>query len=92
MSRLYPPNIEGTIPAFCYDKGEEGTTIIVVPFSMNRAVSKSVLVDSDGKPKGKAGFRMNLKSVYNNTFLVAADAKEWTLDPNCYAVFEVSSK
>lgn len=33
MSKLYPPNIQGTIPAFC------GTTI-VVPFSMSGAVSK----------------------------------------------------
>ena len=31
--KLYPPNIEGTIPAFY------GTTL-VVPFSMNKAVSK----------------------------------------------------
>ena len=31
MAKLYPPNIEGTIPAF------EGTTL-VVPFSMNQAV------------------------------------------------------
>lgn len=34
MAKLYPPNIEGTIPAFC------GTTL-VVPFSMNKAVGKS---------------------------------------------------
>ena len=32
--KLYPPNIEGTIPAF------NGTTL-VVPFSMNKAVAKS---------------------------------------------------
>lgn len=36
MAKLYPPYIEGTIPAF-YDT-DEGTTI-VVPFSMNKAVS-----------------------------------------------------
>lgn len=34
MAKLYPPNIEGTIPAFY------GTTI-VVPFSMNRAVGSA---------------------------------------------------
>lgn len=34
MAKLYPPNIEGTIPAFT------GTTL-VVPFSMNRAVGAS---------------------------------------------------
>jgi hypothetical protein len=35
--KLYPPNIEGTIPAF-YGKG---TATLTVPFSMNRTVSKS---------------------------------------------------
>lgn len=34
MAKLYPPNVEGTIPAFY------GTTL-VVPFSMNRAVGSS---------------------------------------------------
>ena len=31
--KLYPPNIEGTIPAFY-------GTVLTVPFSMNKAVSK----------------------------------------------------
>nr|DAI51084.1 MAG TPA: hypothetical protein [Caudoviricetes sp.] len=34
MDKLYPPSIEGTIPAFC------GTTI-TVPFTMNKTVGKS---------------------------------------------------
>ena len=34
MAKLYPPLIEGTIPAF---KGNE----LIVPFSMNRAVGKN---------------------------------------------------
>ena len=38
MSKLYPPYIEGTIPAFCENK--QGTVIMTVPFSMNRAVNK----------------------------------------------------
>ena len=36
MAKLYPPQINGTIPAFYNDK--EGATMMVVPFSMNRAV------------------------------------------------------
>jgi hypothetical protein len=36
MAKLYPPNIEGTIPAFT------GTTL-VVPFSMNKTVSVSAI-------------------------------------------------
>ena len=52
MAKLYPPNIEGTIPAFC------GTTI-VVPFSLNRAVSKSQI----------AGFALKIKTVQGSTLL-----------------------
>lgn len=37
MDKLYPPNIEGTIPAFYPDN--DGTTTLVVPFSMNKAVA-----------------------------------------------------
>lgn len=40
MAKLYPPQINGTIPAF-YSNVAEGTTKVVVPFSMNRAVSTS---------------------------------------------------
>jgi hypothetical protein len=36
--KLYPPTIGSTIPAFY---SENGTAEIVVPFSMNRAVSAS---------------------------------------------------
>jgi hypothetical protein len=36
---LYPPYIEGTIPAF-YTDSTNGTTKLIVPFSMNKAVSK----------------------------------------------------
>ena len=37
MAKLYPPNIGGTIPAFC--RNSSGTVILTVPFSMNRAVA-----------------------------------------------------
>ena len=50
MAKLYPPNINGTIPAFC---GSEGTTKIVVPFSMNRAVAASEV----------AGFALKVKTI-----------------------------
>ena len=49
MAKLYPPMIEGTIPAFC------GTTL-VVPFSMNRAVSRSEV----------GGFIVKIKTVNGN--------------------------
>lgn len=53
MSKLYPPVIEGTIPAF------NGTTL-VVPFSMNRSVSKADI----------GGFSAKIKTIQSNTFVV----------------------
>ena len=51
MAKLYPPVIEGTIPAF------NGTTELVVPFSMNRSVSASQI----------KGFALQVKTVQSNT-------------------------
>ena len=53
--KLYPPIISGTIPAFYSESMENGATSakIVVPFSMNRAVS-----DNDIK-----GFQLKIKTV-----------------------------
>ena len=38
MPKLYPPNIQGTLPSF-YE--EKGTVKLTVPFSMNKSVSAS---------------------------------------------------
>ena len=38
MAKLYPPYIEGTLPAFCLKEGD-GT--ITIPFAHNKAVSKA---------------------------------------------------
>jgi hypothetical protein len=51
MSKLYPPYIEGTIPAF-YTDNEKGT-VLTVPFSMNKTVSKNSVT----------GFRAKIKTV-----------------------------
>jgi hypothetical protein len=37
MAKLYPPYIEGTLPAFCLDSKGNGT--MVIPFTLNKAVS-----------------------------------------------------
>lgn len=50
MAKLYPPLIEGTIPAFYGDS-------ITIPFSMNKTVS----IDND-----VAGFSLKFKTVQNN--------------------------
>ena len=38
MLKLYPPNIQSTLPSF-YE--EKGTVKLTVPFSMNKSVSAS---------------------------------------------------
>ena len=63
--RLYPPTIGGSIPAF-YE--ENGTAIIAVPFSMNRAVSSSDF----------GGFRIKIKTVQSNTLIKTLDNYEKT--------------
>ena len=52
LKKLYPPEIEGVIPAFC------GTTL-VVPFSMNKTVSKSEI----------SGMIIKIKTVFSNQYL-----------------------
>ena len=58
--KLYPPVIGGSIPAFYQ---ENGTAIIAVPFSMNRAVDTSRI----------GGFRLKIKTVQSNTFIKQLD-------------------
>lgn len=58
--KLYPPYIEGTIPAFYTDsKG----TVLTVPFSMNRTVAANQV----------QGFSLKLKAAQSNTYLFATD-------------------
>ena len=51
--KLYPPNIEGTIPAFY------GTTL-VVPFSMNKAVSKIEV----------EGMAIKIKTIQSGSYII----------------------
>ena len=74
LPKLYPPFIEGTIPAF-------SGTVITVPFSMNKAVSKSQI----------AGFVLKIKTVQSNTFIttiVNTDSTTWDLD-DCIVKFQI---
>ena len=52
MAKLYPPYINGTIPAFYYTKGAAKTSI-AVPFTMNRAVAAGEV----------AGFALKIKTI-----------------------------
>lgn len=51
-NKLYPPYIEGSIPAFVGDT-------LVVPFSMNKAVSSNEV----------KGFSLKIKTIQNNVFV-----------------------
>lgn len=72
MGRLYPPMIEGTIPAF------SGTTL-VVPFSLNKAVSTADIKGITIKIKTVNGV---LKDTLNHTDII--------LSGDCYATFIIN--
>ena len=63
--KLYPPVIGSSIPAF-YE--ENGTAVIAVPFSMNRAVSISDI----------SGFSLKIKTVQSNTFIKTLETSDVT--------------
>lgn len=76
MSKLYPPNLEGTLPAFY------GTTL-VVPFSMNKAVSidevQSIL--------------LKVKTVQSNSFIYSGETENFSLSASyCEATFDIEKK
>ena len=52
--KLYPPQLEGTLPAFY--KTSEKSTILSIPFSMNRAVSAAEVY----------GYSLRVKDVINS--------------------------
>ena len=65
MAKLYPPIIEGTLPAFYSNTIENiengGMVEITIPFSMNKAVSISEV----------KGFSLKIKTVSSNTYLLS---------------------
>lgn len=56
MAKLFPPIVEGTIPAF-YSEG--GVVKITIPFSLNRAVSKAQIT----------GIALKIKTVQSSSYL-----------------------
>lgn len=82
--KLYPPLIEGTIPAFCAQETDSDVTLSV-PFSLNRAVAKSEI----------NGFALKIKTVQNSVLLgypiFQTDPGKWDLDNNLSVTFDMSS-
>ena len=77
MSKLYPPYIEGTIPAFCNSK--EGT-VLAVPFSMNRAVNK----------RDVAGFYLKMKTLQSDKYFITLKSNRYDLE-NQIVYFDLSN-
>ncbi len=67
MAKLYPPIINGTLPAFYSEiVGANREIKITIPFTMNRAVS----------PIQVKGFALRIKTVQNSTYLYTAQVKQ----------------
>jgi hypothetical protein len=78
MSRLYPPIIEGTIPAF-------GGATLVVPFSLNRAVASADI--STVKLKIKTVNGILKETVTASEIMLTGDCfAKFILDPNKYTI------
>lgn len=80
MSKLYPPYINGTIPAFykAYDAqniAESDGTVIIVPFTMNNSVGISSI----------SGFVLRIKTVQSGVYL-CPPIYSTDVDPEKYEV------
>ena len=76
MAKLYPPYIEGTIPAFYKTVDLDGTVraSLTVPFSMNKAVSKWEV----------QGFSLKLKNVFGDDHYLISMTTEKQSDYHSY--------
>ena len=64
MAQLYPPIIEGTLPAFSHGNP------IIIPFSMNKAVSFDEI----------AGFKIKIKTIQSNSYIKTFDSTEYSIN------------
>lgn len=74
MAKLFPPVIEGIVPAFY---AENGYIVVVIPFSMNRAVSQSQV----------KGLAIKIKTVQSSSYIYSTEIKEqinYELEDACW--------
>lgn len=74
MAKLFPPIIEGIVPAF-YE--ENGYIVVVIPFSMNRAVSQSQV----------KGLAIKIKTVQSSSYICSIEIKDqvnYELEDSCW--------
>lgn len=80
MAKLFPPLIEGTIPAFY---SNDGIVKITIPFSMNRAVGK----------KQVSGFVLKAKTVQSSTYLFTiqnSNSNTFNMEDSPWVTFTLS--
>ena len=68
--KLYPPQINGSIPAFCTVKDKETQkekTVLTVPYTMNKTVGRNEI----------GGFKLQIKTSHSNTLLAVIEANSW---------------
>lgn len=80
MAKLYPPYIEGTIPAF-FKSDDDGTAMITVPLSMNKAVGEREV----------KGFKLKIKTAQTGILLGDFDSERFELKTEMAAWFNLTS-
>lgn len=86
MAKLYPPVLEGILPAFYSENDNNGDGIvrITIPFSMNRAVSNSQV----------GGFALKVKTVQSSSYLFTIQVTNslfYNLEDSTYVQFVLRS-
>lgn len=80
MAKLFPPVIEGVVPAF-YDN-DEGKISIILPFTMNRAVSQSQV----------KGLAIKIKTVQSSNYIytgTVTNTLDFELEDSCWVRFNI---
>ena len=75
MAKLFPPVIEGIVPAFYQE--EDGNIAVTIPFSMNRAVSQSQV----------KGLAVKVKTVQSSSYIYTEkveDSVDYELENSCW--------
>ena len=83
MAKLFPPVIEGIVPAF-YDNSK-GEISITLPFTMNRAVSQSQV----------KGLAIKIKTVQSSNYLYTGTTEDifnFELEDSCWVRFNISKE
>lgn len=78
MAKLFPPIVEGTIPAFY----SNGMVNITIPFSMNKAVNKNQV----------KGIAVKVKTLQSSSYLFVNENGIYSLDGSPYVIITVNAE